>query len=90
MSEVWPGPGAERITDLQSEGTRIRALSPLSRYGQVPSYSPIRLIRVQHCRKGLYVYKVVEGPSIRPIVMNTGSHFLQDSDIKSRHIDSYK
>ena len=36
--------GLRSPDDLQSEGTRTRALSPLRRFGQVPSYSPHRLV----------------------------------------------
>ena len=58
-----------RSPDLQSRGMRIRVLSPLKRFTQVPSYSPRRLeIRVQCSTKDLH--KAVEGPSTRPIVFS--------------------
>ena len=61
-------------SQLTSEGTRIGALSPLMRFGQVPSYSPHHLVS-QCVRKDLY--KAVEGPSTKSIVLSmiNGSYF---------------
>ena len=62
---------------LQSEGTRIRTLSPLRKFGQSCHIVPtVLLVRVQCPRKDLY--KAVEGPSTRPIVISmiTESYFL--------------
>ena len=60
-----------RLTISQSEGTKIRTLSPL-KFGQGPSYMYIvttaLLVSRQCFRKSLY--KTIEGPSTRPTLLS--------------------
>ena len=60
-------------------GTGIRTLSPLRgfRQGNLKSYSPNGLVRVQRLRNDLY--KAVKGPSTRPLVLSiiAGSYWLR-------------
>ena len=47
--------GPRNNPDLQLEGTKIKTLSPLRRFGQVPSYCPRRLVSQSSMLWGRYV-----------------------------------
>ena len=57
------------LSGNESEGTRIRALSPLRRFGQVLSRSPHCLVSRVKCFRN-DPYKAVERISTRPIVLS--------------------
>ena len=67
-----------RSPNKQSEGTKIGALSPLRRFGQVPSYCPHRFVS----HSAMLLERSISGcrtASTRPIVfsMITGSYFCR-------------
>ena len=76
---IWKQGQAQGLKEsrLTIRGTRVRALSPLRRLGQVfrhiHAVTTTLLVRVQRSRKDMW--NAVEGPSTRYIVlsMNTGS-----------------